>query len=112
METPRGIDGSGKEIVPNGDPSLGINAYRARLTAAPWPWGTLGHPAALKRCSPTRRKPMKHRYRQEPLPVDGAEPREWSPLVQRTEKPAQGWLSFNDGSQLGPLFNTTTTEAK
>jgi hypothetical protein len=55
---------------------------------------------------------MKHRYRQEPLPVDGAEPREWSPEVQRTEKPAQGWLPFSDGSQLGPLFNLTTTEAK
>ena len=53
-----------------------------------------------------------HRYRQEPLPVEGAEPREWSPLVQATAKPAQGWLPFNDGSQLGPLFNTTTTEAK
>jgi len=55
---------------------------------------------------------MRHRYRQDPLPVEGAEPREWSPLVQATEKPAQGWLPFNDGSQLGPLFNTTNTEAK
>jgi len=51
-------------------------------------------------------QPM-HRYRQEPLPIKGAEPREWSPLVQRTERPAQGWLPFNDGSQLGPLFNLT-----
>jgi hypothetical protein len=55
---------------------------------------------------------MRHRYRQEPLPVEGAEPHEWSPSVQRTEKPFQGFLPFNDGSQLGPLFNTTTTEAK
>jgi hypothetical protein len=50
---------------------------------------------------------MKHRYRQELLPVPGAEPREWSPLAQATAKPAQGWLPFNDGSQLGPLFNLT-----
>jgi len=50
---------------------------------------------------------MKHRYRQEPLLIPGAEPREWSPPVQRTEKPAQGCLPFNDGSQLGPLFNLT-----
>jgi hypothetical protein len=27
--------------------------------------------------------------------------------VQRIEKPAQGWLPFNDGSHLGPLFNLT-----
>ena len=53
-----------------------------------------------------------HRYRQEPLPVPGAEPREWSPLGPSPAKPAQGWLPFSDGSQLGPLFNTTTTEAK
>ena len=55
---------------------------------------------------------MKHCYRQEPLPIPGAQPREWSPPVQRTDKPAQGWLPFSDGSQLGPLFDTTTTEAK
>lgn len=54
---------------------------------------------------------MKHCYRQEPLPIPGAQPREWSPPVQRTEKPIQSWLPFSDGSQLGPLFNTTT-EAK
>ena len=50
---------------------------------------------------------MKHRYKQEPLPIDGAEPRQWSPQVERTEKPDQGWLPFSDGSQLGPLFNLT-----
>lgn len=53
---------------------------------------------------------MQHRYRQEPLPVEGGKPREWSPTVQRTEKPAQGWLPFSDGSQLGPLFNLTPQE--
>ena len=50
---------------------------------------------------------MQHRYKQDPLPIAGAEPREWSPTVQRTEKPAQGCLPFSDGSQLGPLFNLT-----
>jgi hypothetical protein len=50
---------------------------------------------------------MKHRYKRLSLPIAGAEPRECSPTVQRTEKPAQGWLPFSDGSQLGPLFNFT-----
>lgn len=54
---------------------------------------------------------MRHRYRQEPLPVPEAEPLEWSPPAQRTHKPAQGWLPFSDGGQLGPLFNSTP-EAK
>ena len=70
----------------------------------------LGEPSATLQRSPAAHlpsQPMEHRYRQEPLPVDGAEPRDWSPLVQRTEKPSQCWLPFSDGSQLGPLFNLT-----
>ena len=49
---------------------------------------------------------MEHRYRMEGLPGLG-EAREWSPPPPPRERPQQGWLPFSDGSQLGPLFNTT-----
>jgi hypothetical protein len=62
----------------------------------------------------------RHRYSQAALPVPGAEPVAYSPSStkpakpERSTKPAkpeQGWLLFNDGSQLGPLFNTQEAEA-
>jgi hypothetical protein len=53
----------------------------------------------------TRAAGLAKTYPDHQFTVTAAEPREWSPLVQRTEKPAQGWLPFSDGSHLGPLFN-------
>ena len=47
-----------------------------------------------------------HRYNQAALPVPGAEPVAYSPAKTPAAKPEQGWLLFNDGGQLGPLFNT------
>jgi hypothetical protein len=55
---------------------------------------------------------MTHRYHQAPLQVEGAQPRDYSPRVERPAPPAQGWLPFSDGGQLGPLFNTNTEEAQ
>jgi hypothetical protein len=55
----------------------------------------------------------RHRYRQEALPLPGAQPRDYSPAELKPAAPVQGWLAL-DGGALGPLFNdhtTTTTEA-
>lgn len=49
----------------------------------------------------------RHRYRQDALPLPGAEPREYSPQGLDLARPQQGWLAL-DGAALGPLFNTTT----
>lgn len=58
---------------------------------------------------PARRQPL--RYRMGALPIEGASPREWDrPQLQLSDPAAQGVLPFSDGGQLGPLFNTTTTE--
>ena len=54
----------------------------------------------------------RNRYRQDALPVPGAQPREYSPQPLQLAGPAQGWLAL-DGGALGPLFNdhtTTTTD--
>lgn len=53
------------------------------------------------------------RYRLDPLPgIPEATAREWGPpAAQRPELAQQGVLPFSDGAQLGPLFNTTTTDA-
>ena len=52
------------------------------------------------------------RYRLEGIPgLDGATAKEWGPpAAQRPELAQQGVLPFSDGSHLGPLFDTTTTE--
>lgn len=56
---------------------------------------------------PARRRPL--RYRMEALPIEGASSREWDrPTLQLTDPAAQGILPFSDGSELGPLFTTTT----
>lgn len=58
---------------------------------------------------PARRRPL--RYRMDALPVEGATVREWDrPQLQLSSLEAQGVLPFSDGGQLGPLFNTTTTD--
>jgi hypothetical protein len=45
----------------------------------------------------------------EALPIEGASSREWDrPTLQLTDPAAQGILPFSDGSELGPLFTTTT----
>jgi hypothetical protein len=57
---------------------------------------------------PARRQPL--RYRMDALPIEGAAAREWNPpQLQLADPAAQGILPFSDGSQLGPLFTTTTT---
>ncbi len=51
------------------------------------------------------------RYRLEALPIEGVTAKEWNPPQLQLADPAQqGILPFSDGGQLGPLFNTTTTE--
>lgn len=58
---------------------------------------------------PPNRLPL--RYRLEALPIEGATPREWNPPQLQLADPAtQGVLPFSDGAQLGPLFDTTTTD--
>ncbi len=53
------------------------------------------------------------RYRLEGIPgLAGATAREWNPpQLQLADTAQQGVLPFSDGSHLGPLFSTTTTEA-
>jgi len=46
----------------------------------------------------------RHRYRQEALPLPGAQPRDYSPQTQQLAGAVQGWLAL-DGGALGPLFN-------
>jgi len=48
---------------------------------------------------------MKHRYRQDALPLPGAQPVEYSPKPQELARPEQGQLAL-DGSVLGPLFDS------
>ena len=50
-----------------------------------------------------------HRYRQDGLPVAGAEAREYSPKGLELAGPEQGWLAL-DGAVLGPLFNQPEEE--
>ena len=54
----------------------------------------------------------RHRYKVDALPgLEGAAAaEEWSPAPPPQEQPRQGWLLFNDGAQLGPLFNTNAGE--
>jgi len=47
---------------------------------------------------------MKHRYRQDALPVPGAQPKDYSPAELELAGPAQGWLPLDNGA-LGPLFD-------
>jgi hypothetical protein len=46
----------------------------------------------------------RHRYRQDALPLPGAQPLEYSPKPQELAPPEQGRLAL-DGSVLGPLFD-------
>ena len=56
---------------------------------------------------PARRQPL--RYGMDAPAIEGATAREWNPpQLQLADPAAQGILPFSDGSQLGPLFNTTT----
>jgi len=50
----------------------------------------------------------RHRYRQEALPMPGAQSRDYSPAEFKPAAPTQGWLAL-DGGALGPLFNDHTT---
>lgn len=53
----------------------------------------------------------RNRYRQDALPVPGAQAREYSPQPLQLAGPSQGWLAL-DGGALGPLFNDHTTTTK
>jgi hypothetical protein len=58
---------------------------------------------------PPTRRPL--RYRLDALPIEGATAREWDrPTLQLSDPASQCVLPFSDGGQLGPLFNTTTTD--
>lgn len=48
-----------------------------------------------------------NRYRMEPLPglEAHAEAQHWGPAPELSPGAEQGWLTFSDGSQLGPLFD-------
>jgi len=46
----------------------------------------------------------RHRYRQDALPLPGAQPLDYSPKPQELAPPEQGRLAL-DGSVLGPLFD-------
>jgi hypothetical protein len=47
---------------------------------------------------------MNHRYRQDALPVPGAQAKDYSPAALELAPPTQGHLALDNGA-LGPLFD-------